>query len=286
MSQVIANAVSQNSDLKVQARPSEGTNANIGRLQRDEVDISYIQNWTASKVANREEPFGNLDYTPYQVFHLYDLAWFLCTANDGWTSITDIGSGDRISPTPRGAGTAEMLEYALSFATEDYERVSINFGSQGGAMSEGRLDAGAGALVNGSVEPGWLQQLKGTVGLRMLQWPDDAVATLKEDPAAIISSVDTTGFDNYEHASDTLNTPTLSYNFVVRDDFSGETIKTFLNTLWEQREGLVESNTLLGPLADGEHWLKNGYTTLPFHPTAAEFYKEKGIWNNEYEIGK
>ncbi|QLG50186.1 TAXI family TRAP transporter solute-binding subunit [Natrinema halophilum] len=286
MSQVIANAVSQNSDLTVQARPSEGTNANIGRLQRDESDISYIQNWTASKVANGEDPFGNLDYTPYQVFHLYDLAWFLCTANDGWTSVSDIGSGDRISPTPSGSGTAEMLEYALGFVTEDYERISIDYGSQGGAMSEGRLDAGAGTFINGSVEPGWLQQMKGTVDLRLLQWPDDTVSELEQDPAIIVNSVDTTAFDNYGYAPDTLNTPGLSYNFVVRDDFSGETLKSFLNTLWEQREGLGESNALLGPMTEGEHWTKNSYTTLPFHPAAAEFYKDKGVWNDEYEIGE
>jgi TRAP transporter TAXI family solute receptor len=285
MSQVIANAVTQNSDLEVQARPSEGTNANIGRLGRDESDISYIQNWTASKVANGEEPFGDLNYQPMQVFHLYDLAWFLCTANDDWTSIADIGSGDRISPTPRGSGTAEMLEYALSFVTEDYERVSIDYGSQGGAMSEGRLDAGAGTFINGAVEPGWLQQMKGTVGLRLLQWPDEIVSQLEEDPAIIMNSVDTTGFDNYEYAPDTLNTPGLSYNFVVRGDFSGETLKTFLNTLWEQREGLGESNALLGSMADGEFWMQNGYQTLPFHPAAAEFYQEKGVWNDEYEIG-
>jgi TRAP transporter TAXI family solute receptor len=284
MSQVIANAVSQNSDLTVQARPSEGTNANIGRLQRSEIDIAYIQQWTASKIANQEAPFENLEYTPCQVFHLYDLAWFFCTANDGWTSITDVGSGDRVSPTPRGAGTAEMLEYALSFVTEDYERVSFNFGSQGSAMSEGRLDVGMGALVNGSVQPGWLQQLKGTVGLRMLQWPDDIVSRLNEDPSVLMTAVDTTGFDNYEYAPDSLNTPALSYNFVVRDNFSGESLKRFLNTLWEQREGLEQSNALLGPLANGKHWLRNGYTTLPFHPAAAEFYQEKGIWNDEYEI--
>lgn len=285
MSQVIGNSVTQNSDLSVQARPSEGTNANIGRLDRDESDISYVQNWTASKVANEEEPFGNLNFQPMQVFHLYDLAWFLCTANDDWTSVADIGSGDRISPTPRGSGTAEMLEYALSFMTEDYERVSIDYGSQGGAMSEGRLNAGAGTFINGTVEPGWLQQMKGTVGLRLLQWPGDTVAELEEDPAIIMNSVDTSGFDNYEYAPETLNTPGLAYNFVVRGDFSGETLKTFLNTLWEQREGLGESNALLGPMADGEFWMENGYTTLPFHPAAAEFYQEKGVWNDDYEIG-
>lgn len=286
MSQVIANAVTQNSDLDVQARPSEGTNANIGRLGSDDADISYIQNWTASKIANEEDPFTDLSYQPQQAFHLYDLAWFLCSANDGWTNVSDIGSGDSISPTPSGSGTAEMLEYALSFVTEDYDRISIDYGEQGSAMSEGRLDAGAGTFINGSVEPGWLQQMKGTVDLRLLQWSDDVVSELEDDPAVIMNSVDTTEMENYGYAPDTLHTPGLSYNFVVRDDFSDETLTAFLEALWEQREGLGESNALLGPMAEGEHWTTNGYTTIPFHPAAAEFYQDKGVWNDDYEVGE
>lgn len=287
MSQVIANAVNQNSEaVSVSARPSEGTNANVGRLARGESDIAYIQNWTANKIAEGEDPFGDLGYTPYQVFHLYDLQWFFCTANDGQETVTDIESGARVSPTPSGSGTAEMLEHALGYVTEDYERISVSYGEQGGAMSEGRLDVGAGTFINGTVEPGWLQQMKGTVDLRLLGFPDDVVGQLEEDPAVIMSQVETGDFDNYAYTPNPLNTPALSYNFVVRDDFDGETLRTFLDTLWEQRGGLGEENALLGSMGDGEFWTANGYSTLPFHPVAAEFYQEKGVWNDEYDVGE
>ena len=287
MSQVIANAVNQNNDtVNVSARPSEGTNANVGRLSREESDIAYVQNWTASKIANGEEPFGELDYTPYQVFHLYDLQWFLCTANEEWETVADIESGSRVSPTPRGSGTAEMLEHALGYVTEDYERVSVDYGGQGGAMSEGRLDVGAGTFINGSVEPGWLQQMKGTVDLRLLGFPDDVISDLEDDPAIIMSQIETDEFENFGYTPNPLNTPALAYNFVVRDDFDGDTLRTFLDTLWEQREALGEDNALLGPMADGEFWTENGYSTLPFHPAAVEFYQDKGVWNDDYEVGE
>lgn len=285
MSQVIANRVSQNSDVSVEARPSEGTNANIGRLERDESDIVYVQNWTASKIEEGADPFGDLSYTPYQVFHLYDLAWFLCTANEEWETVADIESGARVSPTPRGSGTAEMLEHALGYQTEDYERVSMDYGEQGGAMNEGRLDVGAGTWVNNAVEPGWLEQMKGTVDLRVLQWPDEILSDLQDDPSIIMSQVDTADFDGYGYLPDTLNTPALAYNFVVRDDFHEETLRSFLETLWENRDGLGDDNALLGPMEDGEFWTTNGYETLPFHPVAAEFYQDKGVWNDDYEVG-
>lgn len=286
MSQTIANAVSQNSDLSVSARPSEGTNANIGRMSSDDTDIGYIQNWTASKIADGDDPFGDLEFTPYQVFHLYDLYWFLATANEGWETVADIESGARVSPTPAGSGTAEMLEHAISYVTEDYERVSIDYGEQAGAMNEDRLDVGAATLVNGTVEPGWLQQMKGSVDLRVLGFPDASLEEIENDPSIIMSELDTGGLEDYAHMPNPLHTPALSYNFVVRDDFDPDTLTAFLETLWEVREGLGEDNALLGPMAEGDFLMKNAYSTLPFHPAAAEFYQEKGIWDDSFDVGE
>ncbi|PSP99179.1 C4-dicarboxylate ABC transporter substrate-binding protein [Halobacteriales archaeon QS_5_70_17] len=285
MSQGIAATVNDNSDtVRVDARPSEGTNANVGQLDREEAQIGYIQNWTANKIAEGEEPFSDLSFTPNQVHHLYDLGWFLCTANEGWESVADIEPGSRVSPTPRGSGTAEMLEHALGYVTEDYERVSIDYGGQGSAMSEGRLDVGAGTFVNFSVEPGWLQEMKGTVDLRLLDFPDEAVSQMEDDSALFVTQIDTSDFEGYAYAPDQLASPSLSYNFIVRNDFSYDAVYDYLETLHTNREGLGEYHGLLKPLADEEYFLKNAYD-MPFHPAAADFYEEIGIWSDEFERG-
>ncbi|WP_434531629.1 TAXI family TRAP transporter solute-binding subunit (plasmid) [Haloarcula sp. NS06] len=286
MSQVLASAVSQNSDISVDARPSQGTNRNVSEVIQGKTEIAYVQNWAANKIRQGEKPFGDLDYQPYQVFHLYDLAWFLATANDGWTSVTDITADSNVSPTPSGSGTAEMLEHALSFAVDDYNRTSVGYGDQAGAMSGGRLDAGAATYVNLSIEPGWLQQMKSTVDLRVLNWPDEIVSELEDDPAVVISDIDMSQFEKYGYTPDTLSTPTLAYNFIVREDHDYDTLKSFLETLWAQRGGLQEQTGLLAPMAEGDAWVKNAYPGIPFHPAAADFYQEKGIWSDEFERGK
>ena len=287
MSQGIATVVNENSDaVRLDARPSEGTNANVGRLDRGEVQIAYVQNWTAAKIEQGERPFGDLSFSPNQVFHLYDLGWFLCTANQGWETAADIESGSRVSPTPRGSGTAEMLETALGYSTEDYERVSIDYGSQGSAMSEGRLDVGASTLVNFSVEPGWLQEMKGTTDLRMLGWSDATVQRMKENPGIIVTEVDTSGLENYAYTPSPAMMPSLAYNFVVRNDFSYDAVYDLLSTMYENREGLGEYHGLLKAHADGEFWVKNAYDTLPFHPAAADFYEEQGLWSDEFTRGE
>jgi uncharacterized protein len=287
MSQGIAAVVNQNSDgIRIDARPSEGTEANIGQLNQEGAQIVYIQNWTANEIQQGREPFGNLSFTPNQVFHLYDLGWFLCSSNGGWQSITDIQSGSRVSPTPRGSGTAEMIQSAIGYVTEDYQRISLDYGEQASAMSEGRLDVGAGTIVNFSTEPSWVQEMKSTVNLRMLGFPGNAAQQIESDPALILTDVPATDLSGYAYTPDPLNALTLAYNFVVRNDFDYDAVYNLLTTLYENRDGLGEYNALLNEHTDLEFWLQNAYDGMPFHPAAADFYEEQGVWNDDLTRGE
>lgn len=287
MSQGLAAVVNDNSDsVRVDARPSEGTNANVGRLQQGDSHIAYIQNWVAEKLMNGEDPFGSIDFQPNQVMHFYDLAWFLASPNGGWQSTADIESDSRVSPTPRGSGTAEMLEAAIGYTTDEYERVSIDYGGQGSAMSEGRLDVGAATFVNLTVEPSWLQDMKSQTDLSILGFPDDAVAQMEEHPGIILSEIDISQFDGYAYAPDPLVTPTFSHNFVVRNDFSYDAVYEYLSTLYENRDSLGDKHGLLASHAEDETWTENAYEQVPFHPAAADFYEEKGMWNDDWQRGE
>jgi TRAP transporter TAXI family solute receptor len=287
MSQGIAAVVNEHADgVRLDARPSEGTRANVGRLDRGESDIAYLQNWTARRLAAGEAPYSDLSVDLQQLFHLYDLGWFFCTPTE-WTTVADIAPGSRISPTPRGSGTAPMLQYALETVHEDYERVSIDYGSQGSAMSEGRLDVGVGVAVNFAVEPGWLTDMKGAVDLRALAWPDDALDRLRDDDAVLVTEMDTSAFDTDGYAAlpNPLSGLTLAYNFVTRADLPRDPLSELLSTLYTHREALAEYHGLLGALEEGSFWLKNDYPGLPFHPAAVAFYDRHELWPADRDRG-
>ena len=284
-SQGIAAAIEDAGDDRVfvDARPSEGTDANVGRLNAQESDISYIQNWTAERIRRGEEPFDDLNFQPCQTFHLYNLPWIFATANSEWTNISDIGPDDIVVPTQRGSGTRPALEHALGYVLDEYETSSVDFGELGSAFSEGTIDTGAITLLNSDIEPGWVQEMKGTVDLRLLDWPDDAVEEMRDDDRLFVPDVDMTPFDGYDFAPDTIPGITFSYNFIVRDDLDYDTLYAMLETLWENRETLDEFNALLGYHAADEYWVTDMYDGLPFHPAAADFYEEVGIWRDEFE---
>ena len=284
-SQGISAAIEEHGDgsVSIDARPSEGTDANIGRLDREETDVGYIQNWTANRIREGEAPFDDLSFEPCQTFHLYNLPWIFATANEDWTSITDIQADSRIVPTPRGSGTRPALEHGLGFAVDDYEVTSVQYGELASALSEGRIDAAAMTILNGDIEPGWVQEMKGTVDLRLLDWPEDAVQQMRDDPGLLIQDVDLTGFEGYAYAPDSIPSITFAYNFVVRHDLDYDALYSFLETLFEARSELSEYNALLGYLEEPEYWVTDMYEGVPFHPAAADFYEEQGLWKDEFE---
>ncbi len=143
--QGLAGAINdQTDDLFVEAKTSQGTEANIGALQSEDAEMVYIQNWSAYDVQQGNDPFGELDFEMTQVFHYYDLPWFFITDNTDLETLSDIGSSTAVSPTPSGSGTAPALEKALGYATDDYERVSVGYSGQGNAMNENQLDVASG----------------------------------------------------------------------------------------------------------------------------------------------
>lgn len=279
----IASVVNDNTDdIYVEAQTSSGTEANIGALQDEDAEMVYVQNWSAREIAEEVEPFDDLGFELSQVFHFYDLPWFFCTPDEDLETLSDIGSGTAVSPTPEGSGTAPALEHALG-QVDDYDRISTGFGDQGSAMQEGQLDVGVGTYMNFQIVPGWLQEMMGTVDLRILGVDDDMLEEWEDDDQLLIESFDGDEIEEAAYTPDEVHCPTFAYNFVSRSDLDYDTVYTFLETMYDHRESLPDYSALLERLGDDDFWVENMYDDIPFHAAAADFYEEIGVWQDEFE---
>jgi len=223
------------------------------------------------------EPFDQqLSFDINQLLHFLDTDWIFVTANEDLTSLADIQSDTRVSPTQEGAGTAPYLELGLDYAVDDYDRISVSYTQQSGPMQEGRLDVGALPIINGNIEASYVEEQKSSVDLRVLEWPDDAVSELEDDSLLEVSQLDMTGFEGYAHTPDEVTTLRLSYNWVVRNDIDYDTLTEALTILYENREGLAEYHDLLAFMQEPEYWVESSYQDVPFHPAAADLYEEWG----------
>jgi TRAP-type uncharacterized transport system substrate-binding protein len=210
----------------------------------------------------------------------------------GKPSHTVSGQTRRAFLAATGAGAAVALAGCSGGSDSDessgYERVSESYGEQGGALNEGRLDVGVGTMMNFTITPGWLQETMASVdNFRVLDVSDETASAWDDEDSLLVQDLDTTTMegadnDNVDVPGD-LPSPTFAYNFVGDAALDYDTVKTFLETMWEVRDALADEFGIFGFHKDPEFWVKNSYEGIPFHPAPADFYEEQGVWSDEFE---
>jgi TRAP transporter TAXI family solute receptor len=266
-------------DFQMEARPSEGTAANIGSLARGEADVVYTQSFDAARVTEGMEPYQDLDVELNEVVHWISSPFLFVTRHD-WDSVTDIQPDTRVSPAEAGAGTRDMLVRALDYAVDDYETTSVRFTQQAGPFQEGTLDVGIVPLINGVIEGSYVQEQKSVVDLSVLGFPDEAIAEMEEDPLLTLTEVDLSQFGGYANVPEQpMKVPTANFNFVTTPDVNADAISETLNVMNDNRDSLGDYHNILTFHENLEHWVEDSYEPVPFHPAAADFYEEQGVWD-------
>ncbi|THE65998.1 TAXI family TRAP transporter solute-binding subunit [Salinadaptatus halalkaliphilus] len=288
-SQGIAATVNQNTDeVFIDARPSGGTDDNVGMMNRGEAEIGYLQHRSSILINDGEEPYDEIDFTPQQLFHHSDLPWLLVTPNEDWETVEDIEPDSRVSPTPSGSGSAPVLEQALDYAGVEFDRVSYEFGEQAGAMQEGELDVAAITVSNFEFEAAWIQEMKQVVDTRILGWPDDAVDEMEDDeivPAEPFEIPDDLA-EGYAYVPDQVYGINIPYNFVATDEVPYDPVYEMLEVMWDNREEMAETHLYQEYMVDAEWWATRMYDGVPIHPAAADFFEERDIWQDDFVRGE
>ncbi|ELY43766.1 TAXI family TRAP transporter solute-binding subunit [Natronorubrum tibetense] len=190
-----------------------------------------------------------------------------------------------------GVGTATALAGCFGEDDDDsgYERISVSFSEQGGALNEGQLDVGVGTMMNFSITPGWLQEAMASVDeFRVLDITDETNEAWQGDETLLIEDLDTDemeGADNDDvDVPGEIPCPSFSYNFVSQAALDYDVVYTYLETMWEVREELADAFGIFAFHNDPEFWVQNAYEGIPFHPAAADFYEEElDVWSDEFE---
>ncbi len=152
---------------------------------------------------------------------------------------------------------------------------SVNAGIQ--AITEGRADAAG----SGSIGMGVISELDAKKGARFLSFDSspDAVKRLQEKYYAKVVEVQP------GPANIGVQEPTnlMSYSFYLagRDDLPEQMAYDIVKILWDNNQELGTIHIKL------EEWATEGFVstlnTIPYHPGAIKFYKEKGVWTPEMD---
>jgi uncharacterized protein len=281
--QGLGTAIGENTDLTIDTRPSDGTDANMGLLDRNEADITLISLETWNNFRENNEPFDELDVEIQQLTHFVSLSLTPIIRDDmGWDTLEDMEPGTELFPSPLGSGSARLVEYALEeHITDDFEFVPTGLDGSASALAEGEIDLVMGGVINGELPAPNVQEIGPSVDSAVLEMPieemgDDPNLEMSEGNSEILEDI-----GGYVSVPDPVHYLDMTYSVVVEKGHNDDDVYDFVESMHELRGDLDEYHAALAPFEDEEHMLNAPMQDLPFHPAAADYYEDTGIWNDD-----
>ena len=268
---VLAQYITNNSDVAVTAVAGNGSAANIDLLDIGDAQLGFVQNDVAAYAYNGIRIYDGAPITSFTALcALYDETVQLITCDPGITSVADL-KGKNVSIGSQGSG---VYFNALDFlAAYDMTEADINpqyqsFGDSAEALKDGKIDAAF--VVAGAPTPA-VVDLATTKGCYLVGLDEEHVAKLKEISSAYAESVIPAG--TYEGIDEDITTVGVKATIIANEDVTEDEAYTIVSTIFENIDAIAEVHAK-GAELDVEYASTCG---LPYHAGAAKYFAEKGI---------
>ncbi|HYG59319.1 MAG TPA: TAXI family TRAP transporter solute-binding subunit, partial [Symbiobacteriaceae bacterium] len=259
--------------LNVTAQSTNASVANIRQLGKKEVDLALIQNDTADYGRNGKEAFAeqNEKYTNYMaIAALYpEVVQIVVRADSNIQTIADL-KGKKIVVGAAASGTElaarQILSaYGMSYKDKkDVEPLFLSFAEGATAFKDKQADA---LVIVSGVPNSSLADVQTATDIRLLPIEADK---LKKDYPFYVSY--TAKANTYKGMSKDTTVVALLAVLVVRDEMHTDLV-------YEMTKALFEKAGDIGHAKAKEFDVKKAGdgVTIPFHPGAAKYLKEKGV---------
>ena len=269
---VLAQYVSNNSDISVTAITGNGSQANVEDMDAGDVQLAFCQSDVMSYAYNGTnlfEDLGKIDSFSV-VAALYMEQVQIVTTNPDIKTVADL-KGKSVSIGARGSGVyfnALDVLGVYGLTEDDIKPVYQSFGDSAESLKDKKIDAAF--IVAGA--------------------PTTAITDLSTSGSVYLVSIDDDHIDEllakspyytaYTFPSDTYGMPedvqTVAVAAVVlaRNDVSEDAIYTFTSTIFDNMDAIAEQH---GKGAELSLEFASSITDVPYHPGAAKYFAEKGF---------
>ena len=270
---VLAQYISDNTDVQVTAVAGEGSAANIDMLDMGYAQLGFVQSDVAYYAYNgiRFEQYEGAPITSFKALAaLYNETVQLVTCNPEIKSMDDL-RGKSVSIGAAGSGVyfnAMDFLAAYDMTEEDIVPQYLSFADSAEALKDGKIDAAfvvAGAPTTAVVD------LCTTKGAYLVGLDDAHIAKLKEITGAYTECVIPAG--TYKGIDADVTTVAVKAIIIANDDVTDEEAYTIVSTIFENAQAITEQHAK-GAELDLAYASECG---LPYHAGAAKYFAEKGI---------
>ena len=264
---------------KVQAKGTKGSQENIRRLDKGELDLA-LSNSAISYFAVQGKSGWEKKFEIRAIATLApSVAMFITTANSGIKNIADL-KGKSVVVGPAGAGfemfVAPIVEaHGISF--DDLNKKNSTQSAAVDMLGDGDAQA---AFLGGAVPTGSITQACSTFDIFFIPFDESARASLTTD-FPFFQEI-TIAKDKYSDLTEDFQGLNVgSMHLITSAKHDEDEIYQITKTIWENRSKI---NHPAGKSLNEKNAAR--FTGTPFHPGAIRFYKEINIWKDPAEAAK
>mgnify|MGYP002630988917 CR=1 FL=1 len=271
----IAQVVDQHSEAgwQVSSEATKGTQENIRRLAKDELDFA-LANAAISYFAVRGE--GNWDgkQAIRTVMTLApNVALFIAPKSSDVKLLADL-KGKRVVVGPAGAGFDYFLKPILAAHGVNYDDFSPLNNTQAGSVDMLADGSAAAAFLGGAVPTASITQAAASQDIHFIPFTDTAKTSLFADyPFFSAATIPVNTYRGQTEAFAGMNVGNM--HLITRASLDDETVYAFTKLLYSNRSEVVKKHPA-GRAINPKNIIRD--TGTPFHPGAIKYFKEIGIW--------
>ena len=270
---VLAQYITNNSDVAVTAVAGNGSADNIDKLEMEVAQLGFVQSDVANYAYNGIK-FEQYEGMPVDCFTaiaaLYTETVQLVTCDPGIKSMSDL-RGKSVSIGSMGSGVYfNALDFlaAYDMTVEDIDPQYLSFGDSAEALKDGKV--AAAFVVAGAPTPA-VTDLSTSKQSYLVSLDDAAVEKLIEINPSYTKSVIPAG--TYSGIDEDIITVGIKATIIANGQVTDEQAYTIFSTIFENKAAIAEAHAK-GLELDLEYASTCG---LPYHPGAAKYFEEKGI---------
>ncbi len=269
---VLAQYVSNNSNLSVTAITGNGSKANVEDLDAGDVQLGFCQSDVMSYAYDGTNLFAETgavgSFSVAAALYMEQVQ--IVTMNPDIKTVADL-KGKIVSIGAQGSGVyfnAIDVLGAYGMTEADITPVYQSFGDSAESLKDKKIDAAF--IVSGA--------------------PTTAIVDLSTSAQVYLVSIDDEHMDKllasspyysaYTIAADVYGTPedvqtvAVAAVVLVRDDVSDDDVYTFVSTIFDNIDAISEQH---GKGAELSLEFASSMTSVPYHPGAAKYFAEKGF---------
>jgi hypothetical protein len=284
-------------DIYIEAIPAGGSIASQRMAGKGELEGVYSGAWNFTDMYTNRGPYEKSPYPantpkPYQTWYCYLAKQFVITKAErddiktwsdlaGKTIFTSV-PGSSVYEVPRAALTALGIWGKL-------KAVNIPFTSAADALKMGTIDAIVG-YANGDVLIPWMAEVDTRVKLKIVPPTPAEFEVIKKVKGYATPTLDTKKVFSQDMGVPQVNVIADYYGFHIGNKLSTEGGYRVFKVLIEKANEVAKVHATLKAYAEDPLGMQvkaiSSIPDIPVHAGVAKYLKEKGVWQNEFKIGK